>query len=320
MADESAPAPWLAGQLFTDAAWLSSFDGEESDSTASSADGASEPVVLVFKNETAEPLTLCWVDARGKLHHFYSVNPATGPKAIQDGSVEPSHTEFASLGDHFVVFDSSAACQGQVEETSNIHWACDIPPEAFVLAYTPTAKAGTPHVVTMLPSSSDDIDAVRAVVGPGSSGGGKLLDTSNKVMEKGSLSGFVVHAEPGAWQAFPGLRRTLKEDLSEVCRRLPPGAVAALQAQTAFWVNVSLTYGREGALTVGRSMCYHPRGGGSWLTAQGMNPAKAGGIEMCVGVRAQMAACSSISLFFLQEMEHQAMMDAFPFFSLREQF
>lgn len=284
MADESALEPWLAGQLFTDSAWLLSFDDEYEDNAMSPADGASEPVVLMFKNETAEPLTLCWVDAGGKLHHFYCVNPSVGPKAIQDGSVEPSHTEFASLGDHFVVFDSAVACQGQEDNASNITLAHDIPPDAFVLAYTPTAKAGTPHIVRVLPGAGGE--GVRAIVGPGRSGGGKLLDTSNKVMEKGTLSGFVVHAEPGVWQAFPGLRRILKEDLLEVCRRVPPGAAAALRAQTAFWINTSLTYGREGSPTVGRSMCYHPKGGGSWLTAQGMNPAKAGGIEMYAGLHA----------------------------------
>jgi len=309
MTDDMAAAPWLAGQLATDAAWLSAFDDARSSKSTRPADGvSSDPVVLVFQNNTAEPLTLCWVDAKGKLHHFYCVNPSTGPKAIQDGSVDPSHTEFAALGDHFVLFNTSAAGNDHEGNAASYRYVRDIPPATFVLAYTPTAKVGAPHVVTVLPSHgssgssgscSSSSSGFVAVVRPGrGGGGGRLLDTLAKAMDKGTLSGFIVHAEPGVWAAFPGLRRILKEDLAEAARRVPLGAAAALRTATAIWVNVSLTYGREGAPTVGRSMCYHPQGGGGWLAAQGMNPAKAGGVEMYEGAHAGGLGCWSCMLIF----------------------
>ena len=88
-----ADTPWLAGKLFTDASWLSSFDAEGGDEVQlSSIDngGNKESVTLIFLNDSANPLTLCWVDDRGYLHHFYVVNPSRGPQAIQVQPFVPS--------------------------------------------------------------------------------------------------------------------------------------------------------------------------------------------------------------------------------------
>ena len=112
----------------------------------------------------------------------------------QDGSVDPSHTEYASLGDHFVVF--SGAGDGSAPKTAR-----DVPRSTFVCAYTPTAKAGAAHLVTISSSTAGssaskgqgeaketpvaggggNASPWAVCVGKGRGGSGAVIDTSRKV-------------------------------------------------------------------------------------------------------------------------------------------
>ena len=255
--------PWLAGVLIKE-----KNDLELLASAGSSATGL-DPVTLVFENRTDAALTLCWVDENSKLNHYYRINPSQGPEAIQDGSVSASHSEFASLGDLFVIFwqDPASPTPAVVSEVQM---------ESLVAAYRPTARlGGCAHLIELTGTRSSP--SVRLAKGPN---GGRTIDTSAKVYDTEMLAGFEVKFEPGVFEAHPTLRDTLQADLTEAMRRVPPGAAAALRAGTTWWVNKSLTYGREGNPTVGRSMTYHPTNGSGWLQGQGMTVAKAGGVEI----------------------------------------
>jgi hypothetical protein len=154
--------------------------------------GANEPVTLSFVNATASSFTLCWVDesTENTLCHYYRVNAAHGPDAIEDGSVTPDHTEFSSLGDFFVMY-------WPVEGT-NIEALGDIPRDHFIASYRPTAKVvgSSQHVITV--SGSRELFSVSAT--KGAPGAGKLIDTSEKFYDATMLSGFRVNFEPGVFE------------------------------------------------------------------------------------------------------------------------
>jgi len=188
------------------------------------------------------------------------------PQAIVDGSVKPAHTEFASLGDTFVLFRSSSGDKG-------LAVAADLSPGSFIAAYTPTARvvAASAHKVVV---AQRPYSALAVTVEKGAPGSGKLIDTSTKVYEPVEMAGFTVMCEPGVLHAVAGLEAALRGDLAAAATRMPPGAVRQLRANVRLWVNASLTYGHEAHPTVGRSMTYHPRDGKGvahcWRRSDGM--------------------------------------------------
>lgn len=50
-----------------------------------------------------------------------------------------------------------------------------------------------------------------------------------------------------------------------------------LQETTVFWVNESLTFGKN---VIGKGCCFHPKDGQPWLESMGCGTEKAGGIEI----------------------------------------
>lgn len=63
----------------------------------SSEEEGLEKCHIQIRNEYSGTLLVCWVDAHGKLHHYYPVNGGS----ISDGSVSNKHLEYTNVGNSF---------------------------------------------------------------------------------------------------------------------------------------------------------------------------------------------------------------------------
>lgn len=67
--------------------------------------GDEETVRLCFRNDTPNPLTLCWVDNMGNAHHFYRLDPWRTRHGL--GKKKIGHLETSSVGHAFLVAERS---------------------------------------------------------------------------------------------------------------------------------------------------------------------------------------------------------------------
>ena len=73
------------------------------------------------------------------------------------------------------------------------------------------------------------------------------------------------------------LRSRFESDILAASRALPKLARDKLLVSTPIWINKSQCYGPKVAPITARDGCFHP--GSTWLSRNGMNPAKCGGVE-----------------------------------------
>jgi hypothetical protein len=232
---------------------------------------------LHIVNNLQEPCILCWVAPNGKLMHFRPLNDCS----IKDNSVSNEYVEYTYTNDHFICFRNIDSMPEYMK---------DVPESAFVFSYTPLqgklrhsillneappkmlsslfrGKQGTPDILVSSSYSMADSED-------------ELIDTTDKVYQCRTFSGFKVLYEPGVFEEVPGFESIFTADMAQLASLLPGGACRKLQQYTCVYVNKSLTYGTAKNPVVATNCCYHPRGGEEWLRKNGLNPDKAGSVEI----------------------------------------
>ena len=113
------------------------------------------------------------------------------------------------------------------------------------------------------------------------------IDMSSKIYEHVTLGGWPCRIEPGSFQDDATTKKTktttcslksrFEKDIAAACASLPPLAREKLQSSTPIWINKSHMWGPKLAPVRGRDACFHP--GAKWLSRNGDNPLKCGGVE-----------------------------------------
>ncbi len=112
------------------------------------------------------------------------------------------------------------------------------------------------------------------------------VDVSSKHYDHVTLGGWPCRIEPGCFHSsdkeFPEngrypVQSRFETDIAAACRSLPPVAREKLQQSTPIWINKSHMWGPKVAPVRGRDACFHP--GANWLSRNGDNPSKCGGVE-----------------------------------------
>mmetsp|Transcript_2912 Transcript_2912/g.10438 ORF Transcript_2912/g.10438 Transcript_2912/m.10438 type:complete len:468 (-) Transcript_2912:272-1675(-) len=224
-------------------------------------------VTLHVVNETSSVLTLCWVDDEGRLHCHYPVGAGSDALWSDDGSASNAHAESTFAGDAFVCF---AADDDDVRDAAALTAACRQGRArlacSYVVADAPgdqvlTISEAPPPRWALWPRAEFAVvvcaGAAADVSAPGS-GAPRAYAYARRV-----VAGFDVDvdvrldAEP-LWKL-----RELCADVEAAALKLPPGAAAELRRETRFVVHLE-TRGF-------RAMCYHAKGGGAWLRANGFD-------------------------------------------------
>lgn len=238
-------------------------DGEGGEGPDEEEDEATACEIEVH-NKSGEALLLCWVNADGKLHHFYPVHSAG---AIQDGSVPSSHVEYTHVGHAFVCLrqHEGAASAGPKKME-------DIDVDNFVFVYRPLMP-GHRHVI-YLDNVTGRGASVRSL--PMDT---EVIDTSKKQYKKKMMRGFTILYEDDVFRDYDKLGPLLDGDLQEIQSLLPKSVCRRLEKTTKIWLNKSLKYGSRSRPTEGHGACFHPMGGASWLRKNGICVDKEGCIE-----------------------------------------
>eukprot|EP00571_Detonula_confervacea_P004929 CAMPEP_0172319926 /NCGR_PEP_ID=MMETSP1058-20130122/39045_1 /TAXON_ID=83371 /ORGANISM="Detonula confervacea, Strain CCMP 353" /LENGTH=806 /DNA_ID=CAMNT_0013035071 /DNA_START=27 /DNA_END=2447 /DNA_ORIENTATION=- len=118
------------------------------------------------------------------------------------------------------------------------------------------------------------------------------LDTSSKHYDEVILGGWPCRAEPGCFPCDTNtseedennnsslqnsLQSRFEADILAASASLPPHTIRKLKTSTPIWINKSQSFGPKAAPVKARDGCFHP--GSEWLSRNGMNPAKCGGVE-----------------------------------------
>lgn len=112
------------------------------------------------------------------------------------------------------------------------------------------------------------------------------VDVSSKHYDRVTLGGWPCRIEPGCFQfsekesqqkGSSSIQSRFERDIAAACQSLPPSAREKLQQSTPIWINKSHMWGPRVAPVRGRDACFHP--GPGWLSRNGDNPAKCGGVE-----------------------------------------
>lgn len=252
---KSPPFDESQGKLFTSSSpmdWRHRVSGPEG-----------EDCELVVQNDLSEPILLCWVSPSGQLLGHRKIND----RSIRDKSVSNMHTEYTYAGHAFVCLRYP---QGSPPDRLQ-----DVDPQAFLAHYTPNTHAK--HILTigkgfwgglLATVSTERVDD-------------EVVDSSAKVYELVYMGGFAVHCEPGVFANTPTLEEVLTKDIETMSAILPQAAKQRLQASTPIWLNRSLIYGPKSAPIDEQKAMFHPHGEEIWLRKNGLNVAKAGGVEIC---------------------------------------
>ncbi|KAL7426770.1 hypothetical protein ACHAXM_000597 [Skeletonema potamos] len=112
------------------------------------------------------------------------------------------------------------------------------------------------------------------------------VDMSLKHYDQVTLGGWPCRIEPGCFDSSrkdssakgkSSLQSRFETDITAACQSLPPMARQKLQQSTPIWINKSHMWGPRVAPIRGRDACFHP--GAHWLSRNGDNPLKCGGVE-----------------------------------------
>jgi len=113
------------------------------------------------------------------------------------------------------------------------------------------------------------------------------VDVSSKHYDHVTLGGWPCRIEPGCFHHSSekecrengkcSLQSRFETDIAAACQSLPPMAREKLQLSTPIWINKSHMWGPRVAPIRGRDACFHP--GAQWLSRNGDNPLKCGGVE-----------------------------------------
>jgi hypothetical protein len=100
---------------------------------------------------------------------------------------------------------------------------------------------------------------------------GGFRSTPASVYDTRTLQGFTLRVAPGVVSSMGGQRALglLDEKLGTIAAALPPGALAKVR-EVPLWLSVDDS--------VCPAACYHPSS--AWLTENGFEPAKSGGVEI----------------------------------------
>lgn len=201
-----------------------------------------EPCELEVTNNLDEPILVCWIDPKGILHNFYSVNDGS----IKDGSVSNKHLEFTFKNHSFVFLRHSEKQPKMVK---------DIPKELFIASYVPL-KPKYRHCLRLdapiRTTSSSSFSSLRwgkkkptisLSCIPIDDEDRQVIVTADKPYLVKSVCGFTLNYESDVFECFSSLQSALEEDLTQLNTLLPPSAVEKLQKGTQLWLNKSLTYG-----------------------------------------------------------------------------
>ena len=228
-------------------------------------------------NDLDEPVLLCWVTETGDLKHYRPLND----KSIKDKSVSNIHREYTYVHDHFV-------CIRNIDPLpANLR---DVREECFVFSYTPLHPKIV-HTITLSRSIKKKSFWLRGSVettiatmvdvsySPVESAG-EIIDSSQKRYDCRQICGFRVHYEPGVFDDVSDFESTITADITQLSAMLPAQACDKLQADTAIYINKSLTYGTTKHPIIATGCCYHPRGGVDWLRNNGLAVCKEGCVEI----------------------------------------
>ncbi len=273
-------------------------------------------VPLAFRNATPLPLTLCWVDEKGKPHHYYRLPPQSRsvlcrqvPAINKEDHVETSCTGHAFVitrcdEDSAEVDDLESGKRRKLAETKQ-----KLDPSKIVAGYRPRRRISGEnryHLITVsqreigssccpfpwkgfrgsrkkfedsVQHTDEDEDRFTWIVTAQEAVVDKApLDTSNKYYEEAVLGGWPVFVEPNWHGGNKELEERIAKDLENAARCIPEHAREFLRSNTPIYINRSQCYGPAACPTVGRGMCFHP--GSDWLIECGMNPKKGDCVEM----------------------------------------
>lgn len=237
----------------------------DSDEIRTTHDG--DFVRVCFRNHADEPLLLCWVDAEGRPHHFYRLDPSPN----YGGIVSKDHVEKTKVGHAFLLATADDIELVQNQKSLN---------EATILGgYRATQSNDKElHLVTVhsnprrevlccsprfLRASQHWIDVTTAMVDP------TPLDQSKKVYHPQQVCGWTVCTD---WTLDEEFCQLLKTDLEAAQKALP-----AHVPRPTIYFNRCLEYGPAACPVKGQGGCFHPDL--DWLVENGMSPQKLHCIE-----------------------------------------
>jgi hypothetical protein len=285
----------------------------EDDDCRSIMDGGGDDVKICFRNLGTEDLVVCWVDEKGRPHHFYALEPTSvlpGTDVTSDDAIEHSHA-----GHAFVV--ASASSQRDTESIrkskrlAGANLVGGVRPKDgadFVLVEIhprPEPNVGGGCCGAFLrrgkANSSNNNKKKDSRNNGGSSAAGfddgadiagaaeydmvvqrgtvdpTPLDTTGKRYVETTLGGWPVRLDAKLKKGDRRLR-PLEKDLKALGQRLPPAARDLLRESTPLWINDTYWYGPKACPIQAKACCFHPHV--EWLRENGCNPKKAECVEV----------------------------------------
>lgn len=235
---------------------------------------------VVFRNRLDDTMMLCWMDEKGRPHHFYRLIPTDvvdSEEVTEMDRVEHAHTCHV-----FVLATASdiEACR----QAKSLDYA------TILAAYRPTQSGIHVVDIELCTPAWDPTDFCRPRLRKRSRRPSVQLrvrtgrfdstpiDTTCKPYTDQIICGWKCKLEADWHGGDKELEKVLHDDLAYATEHLPPHARQRLQTSTIFWINKSLKYGPKACPTKGKGLCYHP--GKDWLVRMGCHPAKAQCIEL----------------------------------------
>lgn len=264
--------------------------GERARASCKTIHGTDEDQELrvCFRNLSDEPLILCWVDHRGKPHHFYELEPCdTEGNVCEDDHVEhthPGHAFILARSDDIEGVQRRKSLKkativgGYRGKKDGLHLV-EIRPgrEAVACCGAPSRLRGKKGKAKRGDDNdNDDSGVFHLVVRPGVLDP-TPLDTTTKQYISTTLGGWPVRLDADLDPNDERLR-PLAQDLEVLCKCLPRHASKFLQRSTPLWINDTFQYGPAACPIEAKTCCFHPDV--EWLKEMGCHEEKKECVEL----------------------------------------
>lgn len=276
-----------------------------------------EKVRVIFMNQTNHPLTLCWVNDKGGLHHYYKLNTSTSTvTSLSSGEIKlchcNTHMENTFLGHSFIIgkcidedMKEDDRDTEHTEHTDPFTKMKKLTSSNFmrkrkedqrigeiIAGYRPTQRSSADdinsnemfvHLVTIsqVPSIFPFVKKKAfAITVTKCKIDQTPIDNTKKIYVDMMISGWMCKCEDNLIkdEKFISVKKRLEEDLQNVTKRVPPKACELLKKNTPIWINKTSKYGPAAAPVAGRGLCFHWEE--DWLIMNGEPKTKCGGVEL----------------------------------------
>jgi hypothetical protein len=244
---------------------------------------ATSSVRLCFRNQTTNPIVLCWVDEDGAPHHFYRLDATSNN--IQQVVTKHDHIEHTKLGHAFCIYE---LCSDDDDDDDDLEGSTNVESKSrrLIGGYRPT-RLGTDadhpcHIITIQKNkrqlrrqrSSFQIKVALGTIDP------TPIDTTNKHYHMYHVSEWPVFCCAHEWNKLDTASKdALELDLQILQQCLPSHAAKALRPNTPLWINTTkLRYGPKLVPSDGLGACFHPDA--NWLKENGLHRQKVEGVEL----------------------------------------